>query len=120
MYVWICRKCVLLHLFLIHPFPLNRTLLFYTDSPLLSPNLSLHTLSTSLKAMAGFAQQINRTQQDIGARRLNTVMHRVLEELSYGAPRRRGEKVVVDKAFVDGRLKEFDLTKEDNLSRYIL
>lgn len=70
--------------------------------------------------MAGFAQQINRSQQDIGARRLNTVMHRVLEELSYGAPRRRGEKVVVDKGFVNGRLKEFDLTKEDNLTRYIL
>lgn len=47
-------------------------------------------------------------------------MHRVLEELSYMAPRRRGEKVVVDEAFVDGRLKEFDLTKGDNLSRYIL
>lgn len=55
-----------------------------------------------------------------GARRLNTVMHRVLEDLSFAAPRMKGTDVVVDGDFVRDRLKDFDLTKEDSLSRYIL
>ena len=113
--LFVCGKCLLFHLYPIHLFPSSILFYFYSDSPLLSPFPFYPN-----KAMAGFAQQINRLQQDIGARRLNTVMHRVLEELSYEAPRRRGEKVVVDKGFVEGRLKEFDLTREDNLSRYIL
>jgi ATP-dependent HslUV protease ATP-binding subunit HslU len=95
-------------------------LLVQTVQLLATEGVEVEFTDCGVEAMASFAQLINRTQQDVGARRLNTVMHRVLEDLSYAAPRRRGQKVVVDAAFVENRLKEFDLTKQDNLSRYIL
>lgn len=65
-------------------------------------------------------QHINRTNQDIGARRLNTVVHRVLEDISFTAPRRRGEAITIDAAFVKERLKSFDPVKENALTKYIL
>ncbi|EWM28983.1 atp-dependent protease atp-binding subunit, partial [Nannochloropsis gaditana] len=95
-------------------------LLVQTVQLLATEGVEVEFTDCGVEAMAAFAQLINRTQQDVGARRLNTVMHRVLEDLSYAAPRRRGQKVVVDATFVENRLKEFDLTKQDNLSRYIL
>lgn len=73
-----------------------------------------------IDAIAGFAAEINKRNQDIGARRLNTVMHRVVEDLSFRAPRLRGTRVKVDAAFVQERIKDFDPMRKDNLARYIL
>jgi ATP-dependent HslUV protease ATP-binding subunit HslU len=71
-----------------------------------------------IDALADAATEVNATVENIGARRLQTVMERVLEDISYHAPDRSGSKVTVDRAFVT---KELDgLTKNADLSRFIL
>ncbi|QUJ76169.1 ATP-dependent protease ATPase subunit HslU [Sulfitobacter albidus] len=71
-----------------------------------------------IKALAHIAAEVNQSIENIGARRLYTVMERVFEELSFTAPDRAGDTVVVDAAFVDTHLGE--LTKSTDLSRYVL
>ncbi|MFC3119109.1 ATP-dependent protease ATPase subunit HslU [Jhaorihella thermophila] len=71
-----------------------------------------------IAALARIAADVNRTVENIGARRLYTVMERVFEELSFTAPDRAGETVVVDAAFVDKNLGE--LARSTDLSRYVL
>ncbi len=61
---------------------------------------------------------MNRSIENIGARRLYTVMERVFEELSFTAPDRAGDKVTVDAAFVEKNLG--DLSRSADLSRYVL
>ena len=71
-----------------------------------------------LLEIAAFAQEINDETENIGARRLYTIMEKILSDLSFDAPDRAGEKVVIDAEFVRAQLKE---VKEDrDLSRYIL
>ena len=71
-----------------------------------------------IQALAKIAADVNQSIENIGARRLYTVMERVFEELSYNAPDRSGEKVVVDENFVEENLGE--LTRSADLSRYVL
>ena len=71
-----------------------------------------------IKALAKIAADVNQSVENIGARRLYTVMERVFEELSFSAPDRGGEDVVVNAKFVDKNLGE--LTKSTDLSRYVL
>ncbi len=71
-----------------------------------------------IKALAHIAAEVNRSVENIGARRLYTVMERVFEELSFTAPDRAGESVTVDATFVDRNLGE--LMKSADLSRYVL
>ena len=71
-----------------------------------------------IKALAKIAAGVNQSVENIGARRLYTVMERVFEELSFGAPDRAGDEVIVDAAFVEKNLGE--LTKSTDLSRYVL
>jgi ATP-dependent HslUV protease ATP-binding subunit HslU len=71
-----------------------------------------------IAALAGIAAEVNRSIENIGARRLYTVMERVFEELSFTAPDRDGETVTVDAAFVEAHLG--DLSRSADLSRYIL
>ena len=71
-----------------------------------------------IKALAKISADVNQSVENIGARRLYTVMERVFEELSFTAPDRSGEKIVVDAAFVDTNLGE--LVKSADLSRYVL
>ncbi|WP_296765435.1 ATP-dependent protease ATPase subunit HslU [Sediminimonas sp.] len=71
-----------------------------------------------IAALAGIAAQVNQSVENIGARRLYTVMERVFEELSFTAPDRQGEEIVVDRGFVDANLGE--LAKSADLSRYVL
>jgi ATP-dependent HslUV protease ATP-binding subunit HslU len=71
-----------------------------------------------IAALAKIAADVNQSVENIGARRLYTVMERVFEELSFTAPDRGGEKVTVDAAFVDTNLGE--LTKSVDVSRYVL
>ena len=68
--------------------------------------------------MADLAFQVNRTTQNIGARRLHTILERVLEDLSFDAPDRQNQKIVVDEKLVRERLEA--LSKDEDLSRYIL
>jgi len=71
-----------------------------------------------IAALARIAAEVNASVENIGARRLYTVMERVFEELSFTAPDRSGDKVVVDAAFVEMNLGE--LSRSADLSRYVL
>ncbi len=71
-----------------------------------------------IAALARIAADVNQSVENIGARRLYTVLERVFEELSFSAPDRSGDKVVVDGVFVDKNLGE--LTKSTDVSRYVL
>jgi len=71
-----------------------------------------------IAALAGIAAEVNQSVENIGARRLYTVMERVFEELSYTAPDRSGEEITVDKAFVEANLGE--LMRSADVSRYML
>ncbi|MEI4260737.1 ATP-dependent protease ATPase subunit HslU [Roseovarius sp. D0-M9] len=71
-----------------------------------------------IEALARIAAEVNASIENIGARRLYTVMERVFEELSFDAPDRAGDTVTVDAAFVDKNLGE--LAKSTDLSRYVL
>jgi ATP-dependent HslUV protease ATP-binding subunit HslU len=72
----------------------------------------------AIDAMADFAHQVNRSTQNIGARRLHTILERVVEELSFDAPDRAEKHVVIDAAFIRQRLEA--IAGDDDLSRYIL
>ena len=71
-----------------------------------------------IKALAKIAAEVNATIENIGARRLYTVLERVFEELSFSAPDRAGDAVTVDASFVDKHLGE--LLKSSDLSGYVL
>jgi ATP-dependent HslUV protease ATP-binding subunit HslU len=71
-----------------------------------------------IAAIADLAAQVNASLENIGARRLQTIMERVLDEISYSASERTGEAVTVDGAYVHARVDE--LAKDQDLSRYIL
>ncbi|GGE55307.1 ATP-dependent protease ATPase subunit HslU [Actibacterium pelagium] len=71
-----------------------------------------------IAALAKIAAEVNRTIENIGARRLYTVLERVFEELSFSAPDRGGEAIEVNEAFVEKHLGE--LTKSTDMSRYVL
>ena len=71
-----------------------------------------------IAAIARFAAQINSSVENIGARRLQTVMERILEEVSFSAPDMPGETVVIDSAYVERSIGE--LARNVDLSRFIL
>jgi ATP-dependent HslUV protease ATP-binding subunit HslU len=72
----------------------------------------------AIDAIADVAVQVNSSVENIGARRLQTVMERVLDEISFAAPDRAGEEVQVDAAYVQKHIG--DLAKNADLSRFIL
>ena len=69
-------------------------------------------------ALARIAAEVNGSLENIGARRLYTVMERVFEEISFSAPDRAGEEIVVDAGFVEANLGA--LSRSQDLSRYVL
>jgi len=71
-----------------------------------------------IAALAKIAAEVNESVENIGARRLYTVMERVFEELSFTAPDRSGEAITVDADFVEQNLGE--LSRSTDLSRYVL
>ena len=72
----------------------------------------------AVDALARVAVHVNSTVENIGARRLQTVMERVLDEISFTAPDRGGETITIDAAYVEARVG--DLSKNTDLSRFIL
>jgi len=72
----------------------------------------------SIDAIADIAVQVNGSVENIGARRLQTVMERVLEEISFAAPDRSGEAITIDAAYVESHIG--DLARNADLSRFIL
>ncbi len=72
----------------------------------------------AIDRLAEIAFLVNERQENIGARRLHTVLERLLDTLSYEAPDRDGQSITVDRAYVDSHLGE--LVQDPDLSRYIL
>lgn len=71
-----------------------------------------------IKAIADAAWQVNETTENIGARRLHTMMERLVEDLSFNADQRSGETISIDEAYVSKILSE--VVKDEDLSRFIL
>ena len=80
--------------------------------------VSITFTEDGIEALARIAAEVNRAVENIGARRLHTVLERVFEELSFTAPDRSGDAVTVDAAFVEQYLGE--LSRSADLSRYVL
>jgi ATP-dependent HslUV protease ATP-binding subunit HslU len=77
------------------------------------------TFSTdSIEEIADIAAKVNERTENIGARRLHTVMERLLDEISFDAPEKKGSKVAINADYVQKRLA--DVLKSEDLSRYIL
>jgi ATP-dependent HslUV protease ATP-binding subunit HslU len=72
----------------------------------------------AIRALARVAAQVNESVENIGARRLQTVMEKLLEEVSFEAEDRVGETVTIDEAYVAGKLGA--LARDSDLSKYIL
>lgn len=72
----------------------------------------------AIDEIARIAHEVNTRTENIGARRLHTVMERLMEDLSFEAPERQGERVVIDAEYVRSRLA--DVVRDVDLSRYIL
>ncbi|OSZ64346.1 HslU--HslV peptidase ATPase subunit [Sphingomonas sp. IBVSS2] len=71
-----------------------------------------------IRAVARIAAEVNGEVENIGARRLQTVMEKLLEDISFGAEDRKGETLVIDGAYVDGQLAA--VARNTDLSRYVL
>ncbi len=81
-------------------------------------DLTLEVTDDGVEALADIAAEVNSSVENIGARRLQTIMERVLEEVSYTATDRGGETVVLDRAFVEKNIG--DLARDTDLSKFIL
>jgi ATP-dependent HslUV protease ATP-binding subunit HslU len=80
--------------------------------------VTLEFTTDGVGAIADIAAQVNANVENIGARRLQTVMERVLDEISFSATERSGEKIVIDGTYVHERVD--GLAKDQDLSRFIL
>ena len=85
---------------------------------LATEGVTLEVTPDGIRRLAEIAFEVNDRTENIGARRLSTVMERLLDEVSFDAPNLSGTTVTVDAAAVDERLGE--LVKNEDLSRYIL
>ena len=80
--------------------------------------LSIDFTEDGVKQIAKSAYDVNESAENIGARRLHTIMERLLEEISFSAPDKSGGSVTIDAEYVNNSLAE--LIKDEDLSRYIL
>jgi ATP-dependent HslUV protease ATP-binding subunit HslU len=85
---------------------------------LATEGVALSFADDAIEALADIAVQVNATVENIGARRLQTVMERVLDDISFEATDRSGERISIDAQYVHGRVG--DLAKNADLSKFIL
>lgn len=85
---------------------------------LATENVTLSFTPEGITRLAQIAYDVNERTENIGARRLSTVMERLLDDVSFDATRLDGQSVTIDGPYVDARLKE--LSRDEDLSRYIL
>ncbi len=88
------------------------------QSLLATENVHLDFQPDGIRRLAEIAFAVNERQENIGARRLHTVMERLLDDLSFHATRHTGESFTIDATYVDARLK--GIAGDENLARYIL
>ena len=80
--------------------------------------MTLAFTADAIDAIAEIAMRVNTATENIGARRLYTVMEKLLDEISFDAPDLPGKELTIDAGYVHARLGE--LTRDQDLSRYIL
>ena len=80
--------------------------------------VKLTFVAGAIEALARIAVQVNSTVENIGARRLQTIMEKLLEEVSFSAPDRSGQEIVIDGPFVEKQIA--DLARNADLSRFVL
>jgi len=97
--------------------PKNALVLQYVEM-MKTEDVDLVFEKESIVKIAHLAQEVNEKTEDIGARRLYTVMERLLEDISFDAPERKGERAVIDASYVNEKLQS--LVKDQDLSRFIL
>src|SRR3989441_4158983 len=97
--------------------PQNALIKQYT-ALLETEGITLDFTREGIEEIAATAVQVNERSENIGARRLFTIMERLLEEISFEAPELTDRKLTIDAQVVRSRLK--DIIKDDDLSRYIL
>ena len=85
---------------------------------LATEQVTIEFTDEGITRLAAIAFEVNERTENIGARRLSTVMERLLEEVSFNAAKLSGQVIKVDAGYVDGRLQE--LSQDEDLSRYIL
>jgi ATP-dependent HslUV protease ATP-binding subunit HslU len=85
---------------------------------LATENVHVEFLDEGITRLAHIAFDVNERTENIGARRLSTVMERLLDEVSFDAAKLAGQTIQIDAAYVDARLGE--LSRDEDLSRYIL
>ena len=81
-------------------------------------NVDLEFSEDGIDTIAKIASEVNTTVENIGARRLHTIIERVLDEISFTATDRSGEKIIVDSEYIKKNLGE--LVKDTDLSKFIL
>jgi ATP-dependent HslUV protease ATP-binding subunit HslU len=97
--------------------PRNALLKQY-EALLATENVTLRFTPDAVEALAEYAFQLNQSLQNIGARRLYTIMERLVEDLSFDAPERAGSEAVIDAAYVRQRLEP--VVHNQDLSQFIL
>ncbi len=97
--------------------PHNALIKQYT-ALLSTEDLTLEFTKDSITEIAHVAAYVNEKTENIGARRLHTVLEKVLEDISFEAPEKKNGKLVIDKEYVREKLS--DIVKDEDLSRYIL
>jgi ATP-dependent HslUV protease ATP-binding subunit HslU len=97
--------------------PQNALLRQYTEL-LKTEGVSLSFTEDAIEAVAEIASLVNQRAENIGARRLYTVMEKMLDEIAFTAPDLRGQTIAIDAGYVQARLA--DVVKDEDLSRYIL
>jgi ATP-dependent HslUV protease ATP-binding subunit HslU len=88
------------------------------EALLATEQVTLDFRADGIQRLAEIAWQVNEKTENIGARRLYTVMERLLEEVSFDAAKKSGQTVVIDAPYVNARLQE--LAKSEDLARYVL
>ncbi|PKL11889.1 MAG: HslU--HslV peptidase ATPase subunit, partial [Spirochaetae bacterium HGW-Spirochaetae-6] len=73
---------------------------------------------SAIDAIARYAADVNENMENIGARRLHTIMERILEDVSFEAPELKNQKIVIDDEYVKGKLE--NMLEDKNLARYVL
>ncbi|HDD45162.1 MAG TPA: AAA family ATPase, partial [Candidatus Desulfofervidus auxilii] len=88
------------------------------QSLLATEGVELSFTDEAIKEIAEIAVKVNERTENIGARRLYTVMERLLEDISFKAPEMKGQKIIIGPEYVREKLQ--DIVKDEDLSRYIL
>lgn len=96
----------------------HASLVLQYQALLATEGVTIEFTPEGIKRLACIACDVNERTENIGARRLATVMEHLLDEVSFGATQLQGQTIVIDAAYVDGRLAE--LSRNEDLSRYIL